>query len=450
LANATVSLDTASMTPSAVRLSSALSLCLCLLWPFARTHAQQPGEAAAGGTVAGTITYGDTQRPARFAQVMLLPVPADKAATAPTEKDFRNDSAAAMAFVRKTMSSMTMLQTQTGLDGSYSLADVAPGDYYLAPSAPGYVSPISAAVAAAPAGTPSAKAMTGLPVIHVDANRTVRGNAALERGAAIAGNLTFDDGAPAAGVMVMVDLAAESPVSEDSAAVMFGTMNGGLHMATADDRGHFRIAGIAAGEYLVKATLHMRNGFSMRNGVMDMGNIRAASALVFYAPGTLHKTDATRLKLRSGEERGDLDFKVNLSGMHTVSGRVGSAIDHHALNSGVVTLTDVADKGFTRSASLDATGAYSVTFVPPGSYTLEVSGAADTEPSKKKNDAVMRFASNHTLKSYEDASQGVIVAASDVAGINLELKESKNVKQEMDMNQILGGVMGGTGKEAKE
>ena len=48
----------------------------------------------------------------------------------------------------------------------------------------------------------------------------------------------------------------------------------------------------------------------------------------------------------------------------------------------------------------------------------------------------MNFATTHTLKSYEDASQPVIVNTSDVTGVNVELKESKTVKKDVDMNEL--------------
>ena len=44
---------------------------------LAFAHAQQTTIGAAGGTVTGHVICGDTQRPARFASVMLFGVPAE-------------------------------------------------------------------------------------------------------------------------------------------------------------------------------------------------------------------------------------------------------------------------------------------------------------------------------------------------------------------------------------
>ena len=304
------------------------------------------------GTVTGVITKGDTQRPARFAKVTLTPV---KSSTPDmkklSEKDAKDDPAAAMQAMTAMMGAVTMLQGQTGLDGTYTISNVAPGDYYLSPSAPGYVSPMAAAQAAAPGAK---KPITGVTVVHVEANHTSRGDAVMERGAALNGTVVFDDGTPAAGVTVRFEdaKAALAKKGEDEGdddmpdlgQTMSLAMSGGMVMATTDDRGRFRLAGIAPGEYIVQATVTVHSVISMRAGVMDMSAMKGAGSLEFYAPGTLSKKEAAKITLRSGEERGDVDVKVDLSAMRTVSGRVASAVDHHGLNAGTVTLIDTTDK----------------------------------------------------------------------------------------------------------
>jgi hypothetical protein len=59
--------------------------------------------------------------------------------------------------------------------------------------------------------------------------------------------------------------------------------------------------------------------------------------------------------------------------------------------------------------------------------------------NEKKAGAVVNFSSTHTLKSYESASQPVIVDATDVTGVNVELKESKTIKKDLDMNEWMIG-----------
>ena len=82
-------------------------------------------------------------------------------------------------------------------------------------------------------------------------------------------------------------------------------------------------------------------------------------------------------------------------------------------------------------------------YVPAGTYTLEVTEGADTEPMKKKPGSqgllggMLQMASVHTVKSYEDGEQSVIVGATDVTGVSVELKESKTVKKDFDINDLL-------------
>jgi hypothetical protein len=178
-------------------------------------------QQAAGGTVTGVITCGDTQRPARFAGVTLMPVPEDKPpAKGMSQKEAEADPAAALKQVTAQMGSMTMLQGQTGLDGSYTIANVPPGDYYLSPTAPGYVSSLAAAQAVAPPGATGKKLYAGVPVVHVEANKTARGDVTLDRGAAVFGTVAFDDGGPAGKVTVMIGKVEAAKSDDDSTTLM--------------------------------------------------------------------------------------------------------------------------------------------------------------------------------------------------------------------------------------
>jgi len=116
---------------------------------------------------------------------------------------------------------------------------------------------------------------------------------------------------------------------------------------------------------------------------------------------------------------------------------VASAEDHHGLNSGSVKLEDAQDKEFSRTAGVDANGNFVVTFVPPGTYNLTVSDAADTEPSKKEQTGLVKFAMDHTLRSYQEGKQSVIVGDNDVTGLSFELAPAKTTKKDPDLNELM-------------
>ena len=106
-----------------------------------------------------------------------------------------------------------------------------------------------------------------------------------------------------------------------------------------------------------------------------------------------------------------------------------------------MTLKDGNDKEFRRGSGLDADGNFSVTFVPAGTYTLEVAGGEDTVPGEPTK-GLVSFSQDKTVRSYENGKQQVIVTDSDVTGQNVELTPSKTVKKQMDIGGIFGAVSG--------
>jgi hypothetical protein len=76
-----------------------------------------------------------------------------------------------------------------------------------------------------------------------------------------------------------------------------------------------------------------------------------------------------------------------------------------------------------------------------------VTGGAIKEPSKKSTGM---FQSMHTVRSFEDGKATVVVAASDVAGQNVDLQASKKTEQDIDAGALLGGMFGGGASADKE
>jgi len=407
--------------------------------------AQQTASAAGTGTVTGHVTCGDTQRPARLATVTLFGIP--KEATEMPKMDANADPAAMMAAMKSAMSGLsntTMVNTQTDINGAFVAENVAPGDYYVFAAKAGYVQPINQVQAAVNAGADMHKALPGVVVVHVVAEHAANSEVTIDRGAAVSGIAQFDDGTPVTGAVVAVVSAKDDEKQPPTEFAMLAA-SGGISsmMASTDDLGHYRVSGLAPGDYVVKISLPLKNMLNLTGGSFNFSKMLAEKPLVAYAPATFHKTDAKPITLGSGEDKRDVSVTFNLNGMHTVSGRVASAEDHHGLNAATVMVTDVNDKDFVRSASVDAVGNFTVTFVPAGTYELRVSGAGDTEPAKKENKDKdgeanpFSFTSEHTLKSYEDKKQSLIVSDSDVAGLDLELTVSKTVKKDLNLGDML-------------
>jgi hypothetical protein len=404
--------------------------------PFA--GAQQPTTPPPSGTVTGHVTCGDTQRPARFAQVMLFAVPTT--AAAPMDPNAKMDDAAIAAAMKSAMSGMNnMVMTQTGLDGSYSAASVAPGDYYVFATVAGYVQPNAMVQAALDAGADPKKPIPGIPMVHVVADRSVSSDVTMQRGGAISGKVVWDDGSPATHVVLTAESTKSQtkPLPPEFSMLMMSSALAGSLALISDDLGNYRIAGLAPGEYRLKATLQVSMNLNMQGGGMNLARMMQDKPLIIYAPSTLHKSQAAALTVKAGDELRDQIVTLNLGGMHSVSGSITSVEDHHGINSASIELTDVSDKDVVRSAGVDASGNFSVSFVPPGTYNMEVSDAADTQPSTKKQTGLVNFNAPDTLRSYEDAKQSVIVGESDVTGQNVALTPSKTVKKDVDLNKLL-------------
>lgn len=408
---------------------------------------QQP--APPSGTVTGHVTCSDTQKPARFASVMLFGLPT--AVTAPPAKLGDDaDEAQVMAAMKAGMAALSntnWVQTQTDVEGAFKASGVAPGDYYIFASVPGYVQPMNVVKAAIAAGADPKKPLPGVPMVHVAAERESLADVSIDRGAAITGKVVWEDGAPVPKAIVMVvEAKGETKLPPQYSMIAVGSVGAGGLLAIADDLGQFRIAGLAPGDYIVKASLQTKSQLSMQKGKMNfnLGQAVAEKPLTIFAPAAFHQSGAKALTLTAGQSVDGEEITINLTGLHSVSGRITSAEDHHGINSGSVTLTDTGDKDFSRSTSLNEDGSFTVTFVPPGTYDVKVADAADTVPSTKKEKGLFNFGSDETVRSYDEAKRQVIVTDNDVTGQNIDLSPSKTVKKQVDMDKVVGGIFGGT------
>ncbi len=358
------------------------------------TQAPQAQSAQPEGTVTGQVISQDTQLPVRFAQVLLQSVSSVSA-------DAENgDGGRFRAFGGSA-------STVTGADGSFTATDVAPGDYYVTAAAAGYIPERSLLTAAVAAGADPADLLARLPVVHVSADSISSVTLSLQRGGAIAGRVLWEDGSPAGGVSISAPLTTAVTLP---AALQQIRSPGPSGNATTDDRGAFRLSGLAPGQYLVQAVIQNRAQF----GGMNMGR-QTGSAIRVYAPGVFHKADAKPLSIRAGEERDEAPLVIDLHGLHTVSGHVTSVTAGLSVASGHVTLLDPNDSSLRLAGSVDDHGEFTVQYVPPGNYTLQIAGAS-TEASTGYRE---RTPAGST--SFQSFSEPVSVSDNDLTGVTAAL-----------------------------
>jgi len=233
-------------------LSSVALIFYCV--PAAAQEQAAPQTApSATTTVSGRVICGDTGHPARFAAVQLIPEkpqPVDTSdwANVKSEKDMAKLLAKSMAQTRKG----TGLSAVSSIDGSFEMPQVPAGTYYVVAELSGYLSPLSElrSVDMFTAGADALKKIQAQTEKIVVQSAPVRVDVRLERGGSINGVIRYDDGSPAAGVKPVRLI-----LQEDGKWKQTSVPGTTLSTAADDDRGHYRISGLAKGKYAIKATL---------------------------------------------------------------------------------------------------------------------------------------------------------------------------------------------------
>lgn len=374
---------------------------MLVLCPVAYSQVAQDEQAE--GIVTGHVYCEDTNGPARMARVMLEPV-----------KDVSDSVQPGRTFAKLS----TIDSVQTGLDGSFTMKSVKPGAYYILAEMAGYLSPLAGMSAdewTHPTASVADRMAKVLQRVTVEGGRTANVNIGLARGAAVSGTISFDDGSPASGIRVKV-LREKSdgswdPVQSSAIAPMFGIGY------TTDDLGHYRMAGLTAGKYVIEASLLLSDikvtGF--------MGQSRGMSetseySLSIFSGGALRASKDAAFALTAGESRPGEDIVIPLSKLHSVSGTVVASHDGRPL-AGDVELLYGDDKKSLATAELDSTsGEYRFAFVPEGHFTLKVT-AVDPQVMKA-TDAKVAAENPGYMKAYSKGKHvyGALEQPLDVNG----------------------------------
>ncbi len=343
-------------------------------------------QQASGYPVTGRMVCADTQRAARFAQVTLISGSAGSG-----DGNFGPGR-------RST--------GRTDLDGNFLIPNVPAGDYYVTGSLPGYVNQATLVQRTLNAGG-DLSALAGVPLVHVAAGGA-SAPLSLQRGGVLAGTVQWDDGTPAAGVGVSAQPATTGTSSTQGQAAQLGrgfgnAGPGGFGGGQTDDRGRFRLSGLAPGSYYLLASAQAP--VPQRPG--DTGFARTLSLSV-YAPDKVRRTDANPITIAAGEERADLNLVLGLAGMHTVSGTVSSS--SASVRSGNINLTDQTDSTLNRNGVINSDGSFTVPYVPPGTYTLRVTASSQQQ-------TFGRGASTTDATRFQPVQESVTVTDGDLSGL---------------------------------
>lgn len=319
------------------------------------------------GTVTGLVLCTDSGRPARFAVVQLLPVyDSDAPGASGAQVDMDENGS-------------------TGMDGKFKIEAVPPGEYYAFAMLDGYVDPTLAIDDSRLGSGASGRAKLADEIgqwkdhmvkLTVAAQHTSDITISIDRGAEIDGTVTYDDGGPAIGVHfeVLRKTAHDRWLKVGSSGGDDSSLDD-----KSDGRGRYSIQNLAEGEYRICALLPDQD--------------QNASPQFCYGGG-FRINKAESFKVVAGENHAGVDMVLPLDGLFTVSGSVSAGVDGHAPSGAMVHLLYQDDREEARRTSTAKDGTFSFTYVPTGTYIVQVTGAQDVPPSDPAQNSASATAPN--------------------------------------------------------
>jgi uncharacterized protein (DUF2141 family) len=359
-----------------------------------RVAAQVRDRASTGGTasIAGRV-MSDTEPPRPLRRVVVTAGSADR-----------------------TVSRTAVTDDQ----GRFSIGGLPAGRYTLNATKRGWV---STAYGARAPGRP------GRSIAVADGERATA-TLRLLRGAVITGVVLDHTGSPPQGVTVRVMRYAYAFNTGEKRLVSAGATSWGP-----DDRGVYRVYGLAPGEYYLAAVggpgllfqtqgVHLTSDVDVQQALKpapagpDAPERTVAFAPTFY-PGTASPAQATPITVRAGEERTGIDFTVQYVPSSTISGTVVGPDPLPQTSAPILvtlfaTSTASADLGFSglRSARTGSDGKFSFADVIPGSYTIAARYTLPRPPDP-----------NAPPPQILSATAQIDLQGEDVRGLTLQLQE---------------------------
>ncbi len=242
----------------------------------------------------------------------------------------------------------------TGADGRYTIGDLPPGSYSITATHTGF--------AAYTYG--QGRTVTGTPVGVTTGQQLTNVDLPLVAGGVIVGRILDEDGAPFAGATVDA---------------LINRYQGGNDMlfsvasAQTDDRGEFRLFGLAPGTYYVSAGDPAFASVSTPKGVQHYSPT--------YHPGTTQANQARAVTVGAGDPP-RVEFKLQLVPPARISGQL-VPYDGKALLNGAIIMAPLEGEGVPMVAPEDPAlfpdGRFTFNGVAPGRYLIRARGQTNTD-----------------------------------------------------------------------
>ncbi|MBA2356375.1 MAG: carboxypeptidase regulatory-like domain-containing protein [Acidobacteria bacterium] len=299
------------------------------------TSAQQESQVPVVGTatITGRVVAADTGQPLRRATITAMPSRTPPSGRGGESQPPRGISA------------------RTGEDGKYVLSKVPAGDYTLMARRAGYVDMSFGQLGSR---TPPRR------ITVADGATLGPLTFDLVRGGVITGRVMDDAGEPAERAMVRV--LRQQRIGGEMRLLPVG------QSASTDDLGHYRLFGLAPGEYVVMADPSNRGmQFGPRSDVQGV----ELDVIGTYGPGTVDAAAAERVLVQAALETA-MDIQLVAARVSTVRGRVLNS-KGEPLSGGFIRLQSGGVDSFASMGGggpVQEDGTFELQGVAPGSYTL--------------------------------------------------------------------------------
>ena len=298
-------------------------------------------------------------------------------------------------------------------DGRFEFGDLPDGRFSLSASKAGYVTAQYGQARPLEPGKP----------IELAAKQALdKADLVLPRGSAITGRIVDEVGEPVAEAVV-------TALRQEWSGGRKRLVNAG-RIAQTNDLGQFRMYGLPPGEYYVSASLRNMDGMMMDlmgaagPGAPPRAAAPASGYAASYYPGTASSAEAQKITVAPGQETQGIDFPLTQVRLARVTGIVLNS-EGKPVEGTMVTLGGRGAEnmlGMSSTARTSREGAFSLSNVAPGDYTLQVIGM--TMMTTGSGDAMM-FTARIGIGGgdAESASVPVSVGGEDVT--NLVINTSK-------------------------
>jgi Carboxypeptidase regulatory-like domain len=276
--------------------------------------------------------------------------------------------------------------------GRFAFADLPEGRFTLSVAKPAYVT--TSYGATMPRGQ-------GLAIALAAGQRVTDLVVRVPRGAVISGRVVDENGVPAAGLRV--------GVSERISVNGEATYRAAFGAAQVDDRGMYRLYGLAAGTYVVSISSGLLSGpiggaprvatqaevqWALRGAASSPGAAQPPApprgpgqryATLFY-PGTTDPSGASQVTIEAGEERTGIDFIARFVPTSSLEGSVaradGQPVRGVQILPVLMTRTMAASvPEFPTRASVTPDGKFSVSGLAPGRYLVSARAPSALSPA---------------------------------------------------------------------